>query len=201
MSNVDLYQNPQVMEAIRYYTDPLLPTWNNKSASAAAAGLKSTSCFQRAEVKEEIERIVAERVEAGKKVVEFLGTYSMDAARELVRQLSAGRELEFIDIEGIMGEDSFNPDALSAVVRHNKTVIDTIRERRAAAIEIIRQQIGTPEQRIKVKREGNEPTMLDDMDDEKLQQLNEMIAEELESRQPKLLEAEVVSESATSSDS
>lgn len=188
MSEIKLYQDPKTMEAIRYYTDPLLPTFGNKSASAAAAGMASPSCFSRAEVQEEIDRIIQERLENSERTVEYVGTYAMDAARELVSQMSAGRELEFISQEEIQRVlEASGPDEgkkLAAIVRHNKTVLEAFEARRKAAVEILRQQIGTPEQRIKVDHGKSSDTMLDALQDEQLLELSKLVSEEMDSRKP-----------------
>lgn len=189
MSSVELWQDPRTMEAIRYYTDPLLPTFGNKSASATAAGFSTTSCFQRTEVQEEIDRIIQERLEQSERVVEYVGTYAMDAARELVNQLSTGRELAFIDMdeirEVILSSDPDEGKKLAAIVRHNKTVLDAYEQRRKAAVEILRQKIGTPEQRINVKRGDSDPTPLRDMTDDQINELSQVLADELDARKPR----------------
>lgn len=198
MSDITLYQDPKVMEAIRYYTDPLLPTFGNKSASATAAGLKSTSCFNRTDVQEAIDRIIQERLANSERVVEYVGTYAMDAARELVSQMSAGRDLKFIDMEEIQktidNSGSDEGKKLAAIVRHNKTVLEAYEQRRKAAVEILRQQIGTPEQRIKVDRRESSPTMLDDLEDEQLLELSKLVSEEMEGRRPREAQTEEIPE-------
>lgn len=189
MAEITLYQDPKTMEAIRYYTDPLLPTFGNKSASATAAGLATTSCFNRLEVQEEIDRIIQERLENSERVVEYVGTYAMDAARELVNQMSAGRDLKFIDMDEIQdvieASGADEGKKLAAIVRHNKTVLEAFEARRKAAIEILRQQIGTPEQRIKVDHGEKSDTMLDDLGDDQLQELSKLVSEEMDSRKPR----------------
>ncbi len=188
MANIKLYQDPKVMEAIRRYTDPLLPSFGNKIASATAAGMDSASCFKRTEVQEEIDRIIQERLENSERVVEYVGTYAMDAARELISQMSAGRELEFVSQEEIndvieaSGADEGKK--LAAIVRHNKTVLEAFEARRKAAVEILRQQIGTPEQRIKVDHGESSDTMLDNLKDDQLLELSQLVAEEMDSRKP-----------------
>jgi len=78
-----------------------------------------------------------------------------------------------------------------AMIAHNKTVLQAVKERRAAAVEIVRQQIGTPEQRIRVTRD-NDPTPLQDLSDDKLKELGSLIEETMLSRQPnEIPEAEV----------
>lgn len=218
---IALYEDPQAMEAIRFYTDPLLPTWGNKTASAAAAGYDSATVFNRLAVREKVEEIVAEREAASRDVIQFLGTYTIDAARELIRQLSTGRDLELVDptplfddgpIEEVVDalqakiESGADQEVLYAVakglaegrarkaeamIKHNNSSINASKERRNAAIEILRQQIGTPEQRISVKKEEAR-TPLSDMDDGGLEELNKIIAEELKARQPQVIpEADV----------
>jgi hypothetical protein len=198
MSDIKLYQDPKTMEAIRYYTDPLLPTFGNKSASAAAAGLKCASVFTRSAVQEEIDRIIQERLENSERTVEYVGTYAMDAARELVSQMSAGRDLKFISQEEIdeviKASGADEGKKLAAIVRHNKTVLEAFEARRKAAVEILRQQIGTPEQRIKVDHGASSDTMLDNLKDEQLQELSKLVSEELDSRKPQVLEAEEIPE-------
>ncbi len=189
MTDVQLYQDPKVMEAIRLYTDPLLPTFGVKSSSAAQAGAHS-SIFQRQDVKDEVQRIVQQRYAASTRVVEYLATYTMDAAHELIKQLSTGRDLEFKEIdEAIENSD----DKMGAViVRHNKTVIEAAKERRAAAIEIIRQQIGTPEHRVRVQDDRKDPIDLEHLSDDELKQLGEIIWDTLEDRKPTEAEVEIV---------
>jgi hypothetical protein len=194
MSDVTLYEDPRAMEAVRLFTDPLLPTFGNKSASATQAGYKSNSCFHRKDVQEEIDRIIQQRLEQSEKVVEYVGTYAMDAARELVHQLSTGRDLEFIDMEEIERIlDASDPDEggklLAAATRHNKVVLDAYEQRRKAAIEILRQKIGTPEQRIRVDK-SDTPTPLEDMSDEQLDELNKILSEEVKNRKPQELSPE-----------
>ena len=198
-AGVTLYQDPKVMEAIRLYTDPLLPTFGNKSASATHAGLGSTSCFHRNDVQQEIDRIIQQRMETSERTVEYLGTYAMDAARELIGQLSAGRDLEFIDMEeinSIISDSDINEGGklLSAVTRHNKTVIDAYEQRRKAAVEILRQKIGTPEQRIRVDHGKEDPTPLGDLTDDQIRELSLAISDEMDHRKPRELEAEEIPE-------
>jgi hypothetical protein len=181
-----LDEEPAAREAIRLYTDPLLPTFGKKKASAGKAGFESPAVFERLAVKEEIKRILAERAEASNDVVKYLSTYTMDAARELVSQLSVGRELEIMEVEFELGDKH-----AVAQVRHNKTVLDAAKERRAAAVELIRYQIGTPEQRIRVTKE-EEPTPLDDLSDDQLEELGSAIGDTLSRRRPAL--AEVIEE-------
>jgi hypothetical protein len=198
MSEIKLYQDPKTMEAIRYYTDPTLPTFGNKSASAAAAGLATASCFTRSEVQQEIDRIIQERLEKSERTVEYVGTYAMDAARELVSQMSTGRDLKFVEMEEIQkvidSSDADEGKKLAAIVRHNKVVLEAYEQRRKAAVEILRQQIGTPEQRIKVDHGASSDTMLDNLKDEQLQELSKLVSEELNSRKPQVLEAEEIPE-------
>ena len=188
---ITLYEDPRAMEAVRLYTDPLLPTFGNKRASATQAGV-SRSVFMRVAVQEEIDRIVVQRMENSENTVAFLGTYAMDAAKELISQLSAGRDLCFISQEEIelASQSHMDGKLLASMVRHNKMVLDAFEQRRKAAVEIIRQQIGTPEQRIKVDHgDTEELPQLTDLPDDQLEELGSFISEALASR--KLEEEEV----------
>jgi len=196
---IEIYQDPLAMEAVRLYTDPLLPTFGSKRASALAAGCER-SVFNRVAVIDEIDRIIQHRLENSEKTVEFMATYSMDAARELIGHLSAGRDLEFIPMEEIRdsmrmtktigeGEDAREVEVwsdgklLASIVRHNGIVLAAYEQRRKAAVELIRQQIGTPEQRIKVDH-GNKEELpqLTDLPDDQLEELGQFISNALEER-------------------
>jgi len=173
---------PHENEAIRLYTDALMPTFGNKSASVAAAGMapaSATQFFNRADIAAEVERIQIQRAREGEKVAEFLGDYAMDAAREMVNQLSFGRELTIIDPRSVLGAeilssfefqvDENNEKAPPKLVlkqgvpvpheylmeqvkhinNHNRVAVAAMKERRAAAETIIAYKIGTPEQRVR----------------------------------------------------
>jgi hypothetical protein len=153
--------------------------------SVAGAGLQPTSAtqfFDRPEIAAEVDRILAQRAREGEKVADFLGDYAMDAARELVGQLSIGRELTIIDPRTVLGEeilssfewqvDENNEKAPPKLVlkqgvpvpheylmeqvkhinAHNRGVLQAAKERRAAAETIIAYKIGTPEQRVRVTK-------------------------------------------------
>lgn len=221
---IPIHDDPRVQEAIRLYTDPLMPTFGVKSAAARAAGVAST-VFQRKEVQKEIERIGELRSEAGEKVAEYMSQYTWDAAREVVQQLGLGRELkledptELLSDEGIakivveqVGElDPDNPEGFRRAVnrvtsglanraaelnRHNKNVIASAKERRAAAELLIRYHLGGPEQRMHITRKDDSsgPQELSEMSDEDLRKFGRVIEDELGGRQPGnvIPEAEVV---------
>ena len=93
----------QQRELVRYYTDPLLPTFSNKTASAAAAGYQTTKVFEHRLVQQEIDRILVERRSAGDEALEYLATYAADAARALVENLSLGKTLAVEDPQPLLG--------------------------------------------------------------------------------------------------
>lgn len=100
--------NPMLLEAVRLYTDPLMPTFGNKAAACRAAGYKGRNpgeALDGVAAQEEIARIQAQRAEAGGRVADYLGDYAFDAARELVQQLGLGRELEIINAAEFLGAD------------------------------------------------------------------------------------------------
>lgn len=96
--------NPKLREAVRLYTDPLMPTFGNKTASCIEAGYKDHNALSSEAAKNEIARIERQRADQGAKVAEYLGNYAFDAARELVRQLSAGADLRVEDPTDLLRE-------------------------------------------------------------------------------------------------
>lgn len=201
--------SPQEFEAIRLYTDPLLPTFGNKRAAIRAAGYAdsnySTRFFDRAEIAAEVQRITAQRIEQGNKVAEYLGDYAWDAARELVNQLSLGRDLEVIDARVVLGEDvlqsfeyvNVGPDRVELRLKsnaavpheavmeqvknlnnHNRAAILAAKERREAAKLLLAYKIGTPEQRIRVtddRDKGNGPLDLSKLSKDELEALGSVV--------------------------
>lgn len=147
-------QDPRMREAVRLYCDPLSGTYGNKTASALRAGYSSATdashVFKHPAVIAEINRIAETRSLDMADVYEYVLSYSIDAARELVDQLQQGRELEYIDPTKAI-ENAHNRDAAAEakeINAHNRNVIALMRERRDAAARILSYQIGTPERPI-----------------------------------------------------
>lgn len=186
---------PEDREVIRLYTDPLLPTFGNKSKSLAAVG-KSTNpyFFDRVAVVEEIERIQADRSRAGQQVEKYIGRYAMDAARALVDQLHLGADLSVQDPHEI--DDMERADL---VVKANRVAIQARREQREAAELILRYHLGHPEQRHRHISDGQDPLDLGQLTNEELDTLGQLVGELLDERKgaapgegdgPQVLEAE-----------
>ncbi len=126
---------PQQREAIRLFTDPLLPTYGNKSASAKGAGYGTTKAFDSPDVMYEIARIEEERSVAGRDVAEYVGTFAWDAARELVQQLSTGRELVLLHPEELLTLKGGEIDRLTTMILELAKDDESEQDRIAALIE------------------------------------------------------------------
>lgn len=185
--------NPMLQEAVRLYTDPLMPTFGNKAAACRTAGYKGKNpgeALDGVAAQEEIARIRDQRTAAGGQVADYLGDYAFDAARELVQQLSLGRELEIINAAGFLGADLLaaciqDPETgelrvdedklpqmggrvidgileqVKQINQHNRAVVLAAKERREAARIILAYKIGTPEQRVRVTQDKELPDVFD----------------------------------------
>lgn len=209
--------SPQQRLAITFYTDPLLPTFGNKVQSSKAAGYDSVRVFDSPSVEAEIERIEAERAKSGRDVADYMGSYAIDAARELVAQLSEGRELtirppdEMIDemVEAVVEAvgDGAEADAVEGIVKNkidlmkaitgaNKIALQAAKVRHDALELLIRYHLGHPEQRI-THREERDGINLADLSDAEMKELGTFVDQEIkrrgspsEEREPQVVEAE-----------
>jgi hypothetical protein len=200
---------PLMQEAVRLYLDPLMPTFGNKAAACRAAGYTGRNpgeALDSSAAREEIERVMAQRAEWGKKIGEYLGDFAWDAARELVSQLSIGRSLEIIDPREVLTREVLNqveidPDTNEATIvgrglskeeieqvkqvnKHNMVVIHAAKERREAARLLIAYKIGTPEHRVRVTSEKELPDVFDlsKLDAEQLGQVGAAVRAALEAK-------------------
>jgi hypothetical protein len=177
---------PAEREFVRLYTDPTGPAFSNASEAARRAGFSADSGWalsKRAVIMEAVQAIAEEREQAGKQVERFIGGYTLDAAKELVRQLGAGTELRLMDptehLEISPGKTLQRGDSakLKEINNHNRNVLSAMRERREAAKLLVAYEIGTPEQRLKVTNEKALPDVVDltAMSDEELRGLGQML--------------------------
>lgn len=205
---------PLAAEAVRLYLDPLMPTFGNRAAACRAAGSKAIDpgrILDTPAAVAEIERIQTLRAEQGRKVAEYLGDYAFDAARELVQQLSTGRDLELIDPREVLNREvqhkvvpvlddegaetgewtvdtlgltDIELDRVKHVVAHNKTVLAAAKERREAAKLLLAYKIGTPEQRVKVTSEKKLPGVVDleDLSKTELDELGKIVRQARKAR-------------------
>lgn len=193
---------PLMHEAVRLYLDPLMPTFSNKAAACRAAGYTGRNPGEALDsdaARAEIERVMAQRAEYGKKVGEYLGEYAWDAARELVSQLSLGRGLEIIDPREVLTREVLNqaeidPDSgevtivgkglskeeieqVKQVNKANMVVVHAAKERREAAKLLIAYKIGTPEHRVHVRTDKELPDAFDlsQLDSSALEHLGRLV--------------------------
>lgn len=191
LSDLDL--DPRQREVVRYYTDPLLHTYGNKKQSLEAAGYSGGSyqVFDHPLVAQAISIVESERVEAGAEVQEYLDLFGRDASKELVKQLSIGRDLSVIDPNSVVdldgkGEFEFSEsegDRAKAINDHNRNALAAAKERRQALALLLAYVAGTPEQRIKHTHEKEYPQgPLDEWDDGDIEALGEELRKEREKR-------------------
>lgn len=210
-------------EAVRAYTDPLLPTFGNKRGACRAAGYSVGSgvayeVFGRDRVQAEIERIEEARVEHGRRLMELIDQYGEAYVRGLLEQMSFGKDLDPVDIESVFGDDfeDFGMDSkghstegrrelhegkAKAINAHNRNAIRAAKVRREAIEKLLAYAAGTPEQRIAVtnRRGAPEGVPLEAWDKEELELLEESLDEErrrrgIEEQSKKAIEAEVITE-------
>lgn len=96
--------DPRQREAVRLYTDPLLPTFGNKTQAALAAGYDTTRVFDTPAVAAEVARIEEQRALSHAEVREFMGDFAHDAARALVKSLGLLNSLTIEDPNSLLGE-------------------------------------------------------------------------------------------------
>jgi hypothetical protein len=183
-------------EAVRHYTDPLLPTWGNKRASAEAAGYsnpedKAYEVFGRERVQNELQRVEEERVKRGEDLMRMVDKYAEDYVRALIKGASFGKDLEAINIEEVFGEnlDTFDhekgdDEKAKAINAHNRNAVSAARERRRAIEKLLAYAAGTPEQRIAVtqRRGAPEGVPLEDWEPDELKMLEQALEEEKQAR-------------------
>lgn len=179
---------PKQREAVRYYTDPLLPTFGNAAKAGIQAGYEDGGWMRSDVVKHAIQRIEEERAMAGAKVRDYLGRHAQDAALELVQQLSAGRELEVIPVADLFddGQETMTKDRerrVLAATKHNRVAIQAAKQRKDAAELILRYHLGHPEQRVRHTGEDG-VKMLKDMTDDELTELGKVLDELKKGGQP-----------------
>ena len=197
--------DPKEQLAVRYYTDPLLPTFGDESKAALKAGFGNSIPMRRPDVITAIQYIQAERALEAEQTATYMESYALDAARELVRQLSTGAELDMLDPVQFLGLEVGDDGSImrelltkeeisqiAALNNHNKNVLAAARERRSAAETLIAYRVGTPEQRVKHTNaiaEKNEH--LPDLSEWSKDELQKLAAEVSRLRQePQTLEAE-----------
>jgi hypothetical protein len=145
--------DPRLKEAVRLYVDPLSSTFGNKTASCKLAGYADSRPLDSPVAQAQIEKIQENRTDFHSRVYEFITSFGLDAAREMVDQLNRGRELDFILPE----EEDFEMEVVAtekgpvkitsgrdmkAINDHNKNVIALMRARRETAERILAYKIG-----------------------------------------------------------
>jgi len=176
---------PKVLDAIRYYTDPLLPTYDNKAQSAMAAGYAEATAYgnnplSSPKAKKVIARIRRERREAGGEVEEYMHDHVFDAARELIKQLSAGRELEIRDPGDILDQTvvgEMDLERARQITQHNRIALSAVRERRKALELVLAYVMGGPEQRQKTIHKTEKHVNLDDLSDGELKSAIQLLSQ------------------------
>lgn len=197
--------SPDQRALVRYYTDPLLPTYANKAASARAAGVDERTAYRWTNnedhaVSRAIALVEAERDEIAMHLRKKLVHHAPDALREILGQLSLGRDLTYqagdpeaeeeqlkalerAVEEGHARDRSGDPNeaAHKAILgriqtrsKHNAEVTRAAKERRAAA-ELILEYSMTQTEKGGEPREGPAPLDLSELDDDQLSELGAAI--------------------------
>jgi hypothetical protein len=193
--------SPTEREFLRLYADPSLQSFGNASEAARLAGVTPAvgwAMLKREHVEDALRALQREREAAGREVDRLLTQHAMDGARELIRQVNTGQDMELINpadhLDLDNGRQLGRGDAvkLKELNAHNRNVIALMKARKEASETLVAYEVGTPEQRVRIQEEKVLPDVLDleSLTPEQLKALSSMVEDVREMRTAEVMEIE-----------